>query len=161
LAIAEDLRVIMCHRYLVAWSVLLGMLIGCQNGESRSVNPPAVEASAPTGPAYLLSGGVAKPGRRPLTGTETVSGVLRDNMPAMTAPVTPPTASPGHVTVVFIRRGPEGKVRRLIDVYPNGSLVDPTKDSALRDGDELILPMPGVAMPDGAPTDRSARAPAN
>ena len=55
------------------------------------------------------------------------------------------------MTVVLIRRGPEGRTRRLIQLDANGKLIDPKQNVALLDGDEIVFPGSGTANPPARP----------
>ena len=67
-----------------------------------------------------------------LHGGETVSSLLR------AALAQPPATRP--VTVLLLRRGPDGLVRERIDLDSTLALVNPRQDTPLRDGDMLVVP---------------------
>jgi hypothetical protein len=74
---------------------------------------------------------VADPGARTLHPGDTVSTVLSQNL----------TAEPGQpITLVLVRRAPEGKTRQLIQLDAHGHLMDEKQDYTLRDGDDLVFP---------------------
>jgi hypothetical protein len=97
------------------------------------------DSSAPiSGPQYTLSGGVNTPGPRALHSGDTISTVLAQNM----------IAKPGEpLTVVLVRRGPEGRTRKLIQIDANGKLMDLRQNYTLLDGDEIVFPGNGVTAP--------------
>lgn len=79
---------------------------------------------------YVVSGEVRNPGPRPLIAGANVAWVLAN---------TPLTNPGGAMTVVLIRRGPEGKTRQLIPLDAHGKLMDEKQNYALRGGDELVF----------------------
>jgi hypothetical protein len=113
---------------LASWSIclLLACLYGCcHSGEENNSEPIAVISGH-----YVLSGNVAKAGEHSLYAGDTVGKVLSRV-----------GAQPGKpITLVLIRRAPEGKTRQLIQLDADGKLMDETQNYVLRDGDELAFP---------------------
>lgn len=105
--------------------------------------PPVPAQSAPSPVAtYLISGDVAHPGPRTLAPGDCVATVISQIFPA----------SPGEpMTIVLIRRAPEGKTRQLIQLDARGQLMDQKQNVALRDGDELVFPGGITTDPTGNP----------
>ena len=102
----------------------------------------------PTNPAttsscrYVLSGGVTSPGPRDILPGDTVASVIARNLPDR----------PGKpITIVLVRRAPEGITRQLIQLDADGQLMDPKQNLALRNGDELVFPG-GTSMAASNPT---------
>jgi len=107
------------------WCLLaVGLLCACQSSHNAS-------PSDSTGGYYLLSGDAADPGRHALHPGDTVSTVLAANFHP---------SQRGPLTLVLIRRSPEGKTRQLIQLNPDGKLMDQKQDYLVRDGDELVFP---------------------
>jgi hypothetical protein len=52
---------------------------------------------------------------------------------------TPLNSQRGPLTLVLVRRGPEGKTRQIIPVDSHGKLMDEKQNFALRGGDELVF----------------------
>jgi protein involved in polysaccharide export with SLBB domain len=104
---------------------------------------PASVQSTPAPPAeYLISGGVSNPGPRTLASGDCVATVIARNIPP----------SPGQpMTIVLIRRAPEGKTRQLIQLDARGQLMDQKQNVALRNGDELVFPGGKTTDPTGNP----------
>jgi hypothetical protein len=80
---------------------------------------------------YVLSGTVPNPGPHDIQAGDTVESVVARNLPG-------PPGKP--ITIVLVRRAPEGMIRQLIQLDAGGRLMDPKQDVALRDGDELVFP---------------------
>lgn len=119
----------------------LGLIsLGCQTASLPPVANPPAEVQSPTGSTSMasitLSGSVDHPGVRKLTRDQTISSALGSHIL--------PTGRQ-RLTVVLLRRGPEGMVRQIIDVDGNGTPLDERENIALRDGDELIVPDPNQA----------------
>ena len=55
------------------------------------------------------------------------------------------------MTIVLIRRAPEGKTRQLIQLDARGQLMNEKQNFALRDGDELVFPGGKTTDPTGNP----------
>jgi hypothetical protein len=133
----------MRHQFLSACLLCLS-LMACEQKPSPVVTPPA---PAPV-PRYLISGGVSDPGPRTLAPGDCVGSVIARNLPL----------SPGApMTIVLIRRAPEGKTHQLIQLDAHGQLMDEKQDFALRDGDELIFPGGKGANPSDNPTGNPQR----
>jgi hypothetical protein len=79
---------------------------------------------------YIVSGEVQNPGPRPLGTGVDVAWVLAN---------TPLTAPRGPMTLVLVRRGPEGKTKQMIPLDSHGKLMDEKQNVALRGGDELVF----------------------
>lgn len=110
---------------------------------SRNTSPlVAIELPA-TRPAVVgsisLIGQVKNAGPRDLCGGEKISDVLR------AAVVSDPA---GKLTVVLVRRCPEGTTREMIDIDQDLAVLDARRDYALREGDELVVSV-APAMPAG------------
>lgn len=86
-----------------------------------------------------LTGQVKQAGLRDLCGGEKISDILR------TAAVSVPASK---LTVVLVRRCPEGTTSEMIDIDQNLAVLDARRDYALRDGDELVVSV-APAMPEG------------
>ena len=80
---------------------------------------------------------------RPLGNCETVSTALRRSSSDATV------SEKGPMSVVLIRRTPEGLNRELINCDEHLRPLDPKQDYILRDGDELVLPAATTATPAG------------
>jgi protein involved in polysaccharide export with SLBB domain len=113
--------------------------------------PPQPTPSQPAAVAqYLIAGGVTNPGPRALAPGDTVATVIARNL----------TLSSGQpMTIVLIRRAPEGKTHQLIQLDAQGQLMDEKQNFALRDGDELVFPGGKGADPTGSPTGNPQRGP--
>jgi protein involved in polysaccharide export with SLBB domain len=118
--------------------LLLMMAPACHShpDSTTPAAPPVVESPGPG--QYLVTGGVPSPGPRPLHEGETVSTALAQSWPV-------PPGKP--MTLVLIRRAPEGKTRQLIELDAAGKLMDEKQDYTLRDGDELFFPTNTATMP--------------
>ena len=128
------------------WASLVAS--GCSpaaDGKSSLIHPgstpvPASDASSrPVTPGYQLSGDPALAGRRPLRAGETVGSAVRQALA--------PTGRQGPLTVLLVRRGPEGVTREMIDVNRSLDLKDGRQNYGLHDGDEIVLP--AATMPAG------------
>jgi len=86
-----------------------------------------------------LTGQVKHAGPRDLRGGEKISDILR------TAAVSVPASK---LTVVLVRRCPEGTTSEMIDIDQNLAVLDVRRDYALRDGDELVVSV-APSMPEG------------
>jgi hypothetical protein len=137
------------HQSILSVCVISLALIGCQ---SHAPEDASTAGSAP-GTAYgqyVVSGGVAKPGPRPLAPGDTVAVVIARNLPA-------PPSEP--ITIVLIRHAPEGTIRQLIQLNAHGQLMDEEQNFALRNGDELIFPGGKETNSTGNPTMAPQRGP--
>lgn len=125
---------------------LYASMVGCASRNSPAApSEPPIPVTTGADSGYRLSGGLRNPGIRPLHGGETVASVVHENLAAS---LTPPP-----LTIIYVRRGPEGKTRQVIDITATGHLAEPGQDQLLRDGDELIFPMTStrpVTSPAGA-----------
>ena len=122
-------------------------MLACQPHASSV--PAARPTAATSMPCcqYVLSGGAAHPGHHELRPGDTVSTILARELPQ----------KPGKpVTLVLIRRAPEGKTRQLIQVDANGRLMDEKQNVALRNGDELVFPGEGGLNSTRNPTGQPA-----
>jgi protein involved in polysaccharide export with SLBB domain len=116
-------------RLLRLWWLLPTFLCACQSHHSAMIDQD--ENPDPNASHYIVTGDVIEPGRHVLNPGETISMVLASDL----------FHSHGvAVTVVLRRQGPEGKTRELIQLNPDGKLMDEKQDYVLRDGDELIFP---------------------
>jgi hypothetical protein len=118
-----------CQLFFV--SLVSLSVLACQPRASSA--PAAESAAATTRPCcqYVVSGGAVHPGQHELRPGDTVSTILERDFPD----------KPGKpVTIVLIRRAPEGKVRQLIQLDANGRLMDQRQNWAIRNGDELVFP---------------------
>jgi protein involved in polysaccharide export with SLBB domain len=115
---------------IIAFAGLM-TLCGCRSSASKPTATIATEVNSSG--QYILSGGVSDSGPHPLHAGDTVSIIIARNL------VHPPSRS---VTVVLIRTGPDGKTRQLIELTPQGELMDEKQNYTLRDGDELLFPAP-------------------
>ena len=116
-----------CQLFFV--SVVSLSVLACQPRPSSA----PVAGTVMTRPCcqYVVSGGAAHPGQHELRPGDTVSTILERELPD----------KPGKpVTIVLIRRAPEGRVRQLIQLDANGRLMDQRQNWAIRNGDELVLP---------------------
>jgi protein involved in polysaccharide export with SLBB domain len=113
-------------RILQALMYLLpALLLACH------ASGPQQRAQITTTPdQFIVSGEVQNPGPRPLVAGANVAWVLAN---------TPMTNPGGPMTVVLIRRGPEGKTREMIPLDARGKLMDDKQNYALRGGDELVF----------------------
>jgi protein involved in polysaccharide export with SLBB domain len=100
-------------------------LLGCHGSDAAQ---PAQITAGPD--EYIVSGEVQNPGPRPLVAGANVAWVLAN---------TPLTTPRGPMTLVLVRRGPEGKSRQLIPLDAHGKLMDEKQNYALRGGDELVF----------------------
>src|SRR5581483_740548 len=107
------------------------MLVGgCSMGHSAppmsagntAVAPPSANRAVIAPPDAAIS---AKPG-------DTVAALLQSRLPS--------AVNGWPVTLVLVRRGPEGPTRELIDVDASRQLMDPHQNYVLRAGDTLMLP---------------------
>jgi hypothetical protein len=103
---------------------------------------PKQGGEAIAGPHYTILGEIDKPGPRPLTAGETVSQAVHA--------ATPIGSAKYPMTITLKHRGPEGFTRHVIDFNAAGTVVDPTKDIAISDGDELDFPTPAGQAPSPA-----------
>ena len=87
----------------------------------------------------MLRGDLQNTGRRDLCSGETISDVL--HTASLAAPV-------NKLTVVLIRRSPEGTTSEMIDVGKNLTVLDPQRNYQLRDGDELVVSVTS-SLPEG------------
>ena len=110
----------------IACLLVAGLLCACQSTQSSDQNPPDA-----IGGHYLLSGDVPQPGRHALHPGDTVSTVLAGQFHP---------SHRGPLTLVLIRRSPEGKTRQLIQLNSDGKLMDEKQNFVLRVGDELVFP---------------------
>jgi len=115
------------RRFLPLTLLITLLAAACKSQTSSSSRPPATASSC----RYVLSGSVPDPGPHDFVYGDTVSSVVARNLP------TPPGKP---ITIVLVRRAPEGTTRQLIQLDANGKLMDPKQDWALRDGDELVFP---------------------
>ena len=104
------------------------LLLGCHGNAGQ----PAQITASPD--EYIVSGDVQNPGPRPLGAGVNVAWVLAN---------TPLTVPPGPITLVLVRRGPEGKSRQMIPLDSHGKLMDEKQNFALRGGDELVFSTSG------------------
>jgi hypothetical protein len=111
---------------------------GCQHQSHVAVGVSGSPEVVVSG-QYVLSGGVRNPGSRSIGG-ETISDVVRANMSDLL--VRPP------MTITYVRAGPEGHTRELIDIDATGQPIDPGQDHVMRNGDELMFPMVPATKPD-------------
>jgi len=153
-------------RGLFCTVLLSGLLAGCQSNE-RAAAPMAATDSTPdafvaptpspiqkafignpvempaTRPAVVgtvaLTGDIQHAGPRDLCGGEKISDILR------TAQLSTPASK---LTVVLVRRCPEGTTSEMIDIDQNLAVLDARRDYALRDGDELVVSV-APSMPEG------------
>jgi hypothetical protein len=106
--------------------LLPALLLGCQNS-----GPQQSAQITNTPDQFIVSGEVVQhPGPRPLVAGVDVAWVLAN---------TPLNSSRGPLTLVLVRRGPEGKTRQIIAVDSHGKLMDEKQNYALRGGDELVF----------------------
>jgi hypothetical protein len=105
--------------------LLPALLLACHGNGAQQ---PAQITTTPD--QYIVTGEVQNPGPRPLVTGANVAWVLAN---------TPLNAPAGPMTVVLIRRGPEGKTRQLIPLDVHGKLMDEKQNYALRGGDELVF----------------------
>jgi hypothetical protein len=125
------------HNPFVFTCLLSLVLIACE-----PQTPPPQAEIAPAPAEYLISGGVSNPGPRSLASGDCVATVIARNLPD----------SPGKpMTIVLVRRAPEGKTHQLIQLDARGQLMDLKQNVALRDGDELIFPGGKTSDPSGNP----------
>lgn len=105
---------------------------------SATITPPSPEVSliAPTTtqPSFsgsiLLLGDVQSPGQRPFQAGQKISDVL----------ATASLASPANkLTLLLVRRGPEGMTSEMLDIDQSLKLLDPSRNYDLREGDELVV----------------------
>ena len=136
----------MCCQFLWA-SVLCLSLMACRQQALPEPTPPSPTAIA----QYFISGGVSNPGPRTLAPGDTVAIVIDRNLP--------PPAGQKPMTIVLIRRAPEGKTHQLIQLDARGHLMDEKQDFALRNGDELVFPGGKGSNPTGNPTAGPQRGP--
>jgi protein involved in polysaccharide export with SLBB domain len=131
-------RALLFAAQLLSASLLCLVLMACDQQAT-----PAPVQLAPAPPAqYLISGGVPSPGPRTLTPGDCVATVIARNIPS----------SPGQpMTIVLIRRAPEGKTHQLIQLDARGQLMDEKQNVALRNGDELVFPGGKTTDPSGNP----------
>ena len=129
---------------LKAWSaacvvcVLMGILSGgCQDRARVGAIAGPTTDIAVSG-HYIISGGVAHPGMRPVT-NQTLADVIRANESDLL--VRPP------MTIAYVRAGPEGRTRELIDIDATGQPIEPAKNHLLRNGDELMFPTQAATRP--------------
>ncbi|HEX4052902.1 MAG TPA: hypothetical protein VHX86_01425 [Tepidisphaeraceae bacterium] len=99
---------------------------------------------------YVVSGGIPKPGSRRLIPGDTVATVIARDFPN-------PPAEP--ITIVLVRRAPEGKTRQLIQLDAHGQLMSEQQNIVLRNGDELIFPGGAGSNSTGNPTVPPQRGP--
>jgi hypothetical protein len=115
--------------------LLLSMLLiptGCKTRPPAATSPAIEPTTLAASPRIILSGNVAAPGPKPLADGQTVADVIAANFSKNGKPA----------AIVLVRQGPEGKTRELIQVDPNGKLMDEKQDYLLRDNDELVFPGP-------------------
>lgn len=98
----------------------------------------------------MVSGGISSPGPRTLVPGDTVASVIARDLPA-------PPGEP--ITIVLVRRAPEGKTRQLIQLDAHGQLMSEKQNVALRGGDELIFPGGKGSNSTGNPTVPPQRGP--
>jgi len=115
----------------IFYSALLVMLLSAACTPQASSPPENDSAAASNSCRYVLSGGVHDPGPRDLLAGDTVASVVARNLPG-------PPGKP--ITIVLVRRAPEGITRQLIQLDAEGQLMDPKQNLALRNGDELDFP---------------------
>ena len=87
-----------------------------------------------------LRGDVQKRGPVNLCAGQTISDVLH------TATLSTTTAT--KLTVVLVRRCPEGTTSEMIDVGQNLTVLDARRNYELRDGDELVVSV-APSLPEG------------
>jgi hypothetical protein len=51
------------------------------------------------------------------------------------------------MTITYVRAGPEGRTRELIDIDAMGLPIDPAQDHVMRNGDELMFPTVPTTRP--------------
>jgi hypothetical protein len=137
-----------CQLFFVSL-VSLSMLACQPHGSSAPAARPSAATSTPCS-QYVLSGGAAHPGYHELRPGDTVSTILAREL----------LEKPGKpVTIVLIRRAPEGKTRQLIQLDANGRLMDEKQDLALRNGDELVFPGGSESNSTRNPTGQPAHGP--
>jgi hypothetical protein len=51
------------------------------------------------------------------------------------------------MTITYVRAGPEGGTRELIDIDAIGRPVDPAQDHVIRNGDEIMFPTTAATRP--------------
>jgi hypothetical protein len=105
--------------------LLPALLLGCH---SSSNSQQAQSTDIPD--QYIVSGEVQNPGPRPLVAGATVAWVLAN---------TPLNTPHAPMTLVLVRRGPEGRTRQLIPLDSHGKLMDEKQNYAVRGGDELVF----------------------
>lgn len=113
-------------------AMLLLIPIGCKTKPAATTLPTIAPSTLTSSRHVILSGNVAAPGPKPLADGETVASVIAANFSKNGKPA----------AVVLVRQGPDGKTRELIQVDPNGRLMDEKQDYLLRDNDELVFPGP-------------------
>jgi hypothetical protein len=133
------------HYKFLFVAVLCLSVMACEQQTPPQPSPPAPAALA----QYSISGGVADPGPRILAPGDCVGAVIARNLI--------PSGQP--MTIVLVRRAPEGKTRQLIQLDARGQLMDEKQNFALRNGDELVFPGGKNADPAGNPTGNPQRGP--
>ncbi len=138
------------------WVILFaatGLMAGCQAADPSVTpyNAATVKLVAETAPVELpttrpavigtisLRGDVQHAGPRDLRGGERISDILH------TASFATPV---NKLTVVLVRRCPEGTTSEMIDVGQNLTVLDLARNYELRDGDELVVSI-APPMPEG------------
>ncbi len=113
---------------------------GAHSNTAALTNPIELPSTRPTViGSILLSGQVKHAGQHDLCGGEKISDILR------TSAVSVPASK---LTVVLVRRCPEGTTSEMIDIDQNLAVLDARRDYALRDGDELVVSV-APSMPEG------------
>ncbi len=133
-------------RSLAIALVVSGLLAGCKTSDPQNAPSTGLPHSSEkviaaslvemptTRPATIgsvsLLGDIKEAGPRDLHGGEKISDILR------TATLSTPTSK---LTVVLVRRCPEGTTRDMIDISQDLKVLDPHRNFELRDGDELVV----------------------